>query len=256
MPGSPITRTQRILAAVWGGGPGAAASHRSSAWLWDVERPEDDPIDVILTSRTAKPALPGVVLHRPTDRIETRPIVRRGVPTTSPLRMLVDLGAVAPDDVYAAMEAIIIARVAAPRAVTAALARHAGKGRAGIGALREALDRYPFALEVADSVLEGLMAELVVGYGLPPVEFHPRVGRFEPDFRVIGTCVLLECDGRKAHDLDDERFDHDRARLQELTGLGWIVVPFTWQQITRHPAGVARRIREVLVTWAPHVLVA
>jgi len=224
-----------------------------SRWLENLEQ---FAIDVILGRRTANPDLPGVVLHRPTDRAGLGNALRKAIPSTSPLRMLVDLAAVDGGGVYQAMETIVIARIAPPRAVVELLGRHAVKGRAGVGPLRAALERYPFAQQVSDSVLEGLMAELVVTYRLPAVEFHPRIGRYEPDFRVIGTRVLLECDGRKAHDLDYERFDYDRLRVQELVGAGWIVVPFTWRQITRHPAGVARRLRDALQMWAPHVLVA
>lgn len=45
--GSASTLPQRALAAAWAAGDDALTSHRTSAWLWGVERPGDDPIDVI-----------------------------------------------------------------------------------------------------------------------------------------------------------------------------------------------------------------
>ena len=46
--GTPNTPSQRIHAAVLAAGSTAVASHRSAAVLWGIERPEDDPIDVIV----------------------------------------------------------------------------------------------------------------------------------------------------------------------------------------------------------------
>ena len=52
LPGAPQTRHQRIAAAVLAAGPGAMASHRSAAFLWDIPRPEDDPVEIITVGRT------------------------------------------------------------------------------------------------------------------------------------------------------------------------------------------------------------
>jgi hypothetical protein len=92
--GSPETFEQRALAAVWGAGEGSLTSHRTSSSLWNVPRPETDPIDLILASRAREARLVGVVTHHPRDRLDLRPIMRRGIPTTNPMRMLLDLGAV------------------------------------------------------------------------------------------------------------------------------------------------------------------
>src|SRR5687768_11244795 len=65
--GAPRTRHQQILAAVWAAGEDALASHRSAAYLWGVERTDDDPIDLILRRRSREATLDGVVVHRPRD---------------------------------------------------------------------------------------------------------------------------------------------------------------------------------------------
>ena len=49
-------------------GRGAVASHRSAAFLWGVERPSHDPVDVVLARNQRVPELVGVEVHRPTDR--------------------------------------------------------------------------------------------------------------------------------------------------------------------------------------------
>jgi very-short-patch-repair endonuclease len=244
--GSPRTRHQRVLAAVWACGPDAMASHRTSAWLWGADRPDDDPIDVICRRGNHR-AAPGIVAHHPRDRGDLGPVFRGAIRTTNPLRMLLDLGAVDPQGVGAAMEHILVSRTATPPAVVAALERHAAPGRHGIGALREAVARFPFSREVADSVLERKMLDLVRLHGLPPVQFHPIVEGLEVDFRICGTRVLLECDGRRWHEY---AFEDDRRRDQTLMAAGWIVLRFTWRQLTLSPGTTARRIRDVLAAFA------
>ncbi len=166
--------------------------------------------------------------------------------------MLVDLGAVDPDGVYPALEALVIARVVSPRALRETLERHARPGRHGVAAFRDALDRYPLALEVADSVLETRMAAMAARHRLPPMTFHEVILGYEVDFRIDGTNVVLECDGREHHELGDQ-FELDRVRDAELLAAGWIVVRFTWRQLDRAPAKVAARIQAVLRQWAPEL---
>ncbi len=256
LPGTARTREQRVLAAVWGAGAGALASHRTSAYLWGVERPDDDPIDVILPSRAREATLDGVIAHRPRDLQGLRPVIRRGIRTTTPMRMLVDLGAVDPDGVRDAVEHLVTTRVLQLSAVRRALLRHAKRGRRGVGALRAVLDSWPLGAHPGDSVLELRMAELLVRHHLPAAEFHPIVAGYEIDFRITGTVVLLECDGFESHGLDRDQFEFDRIRAAELTAAGFVLVHFTWNQITRHPDGVARRIEAILRQWAPEVLAA
>jgi hypothetical protein len=74
-----------------------------------------------------------------------------------------------------------------------------GQGRRGVVALRDAIADWSIDQKPADSVLETVMARLIARAGLPPVEFHPIIEGHEVDFRVIGTPVILECDGWKYH---------------------------------------------------------
>ena len=94
--GSPRTRQQRIAAAVMSIGRGAVASHRSAAFLWGVERPSHDPVDLVIARNQRVPELVGVEVHRPTDRSDLAPAIRDGIAVTNPLRTLCDLAAVDP----------------------------------------------------------------------------------------------------------------------------------------------------------------
>ncbi len=61
--------------------------------------------------------------------------------------------------------------------------------------------------------------------------------------------VAVEIDGR-AHHIDTDRFQHDRTRQNGLVALGWIVLRFTWWDITRRPGYVVDAVRRAAATRA------
>ena len=126
---------------------------------------------------------------------------------------------------------------------------HAQRGRSGTTALRQAIDDWSLDAKPADSVLEPAMRRLVSRYGLPDVEFHARVGGREVDFRIIGTPIVIECDGWRYHGRDREQFERDRANDADFVAHGWIVLRFTYRRITSRPSEVARRIEETIARW-------
>ena len=247
--GSAETPEQRIIAAVCSIGTPAIASHRSAARLWGVPRPEDDPVDVIITGERRDVTRAGVVVHQPTDRANLTPQRRYSIPCTNIVRTVVDLGAVDPAGVHAAVGHAVTAGLASLDAIEAAAGRHARRGRAGIVPVREAIADWSIDHKPADSILEVVMARLVERYGLPPVEFHPVIEGHEVDFRVTGTRVLLECDGWAYHGLRREHFERDRDRDADLSAAGWIVLRFTYRAITARPKATADRIRAAIDRW-------
>lgn len=252
--GAPTTREMRIEAAVLAGGIGALASHRSAALLWGVERPADDPVDIILPRRSRQARLSNVVVHRPRDMGQLRPVWRFGVPATDPLRTLLDLGAVDREGVDAALLRFVVDGYVTPRAVRAALVRHSQHGRRGVVALREALERWSLDDKPADSDLEALMGEILVTFHLPRAEFHAHVGGYEVDFWIVGSNVVIECDGWAAHGADHDQFEFDRLRDADLLSQGIITHRVTWRQLVRAPRAAAGRIRTTLEQWCPEVL--
>jgi very-short-patch-repair endonuclease len=254
--GAKSTTEMRIEAAVLAAGQDALASHRSAALLWGVERAAGDPIDIILPGRSRRARLAGVVIHRPRDMQQLRPVWRLGVPVTDPLRTLLDLGAVDSAGVDAALVRFVVDGFVTPRSVRAALVRHSQQGRHGVVALRDALDRWSLDDKPVDSDLEALMGEILATSGLPPAEFHAMVGGYEVDFWIIGSNVVIECDGWTAHGADHEQFEFDRVRDADLLAQGTITQRVTWRQMVSSPRSVARRIRNTLAQWSPEVLAA
>ncbi|MGB8858355.1 MAG: DUF559 domain-containing protein, partial [Ilumatobacteraceae bacterium] len=251
--GSPSTLPQRALAAVWAAGGNTLASHRTSAALWGIERPLTDPTDILIPDRRRHPLPEGVVVHRPRDLDDLRPIMRQHVPTTNPMRMLLNLGAVDPGAVEAAMIAVMSSRVASPAAIRAVLFRHAKRGRHGVTALRTALESWLDDELPPDSELEAAMNRLVVDHRLPPVQFHAIVVGFEVDFLVTGSNVVIECDGWGSHGLNRDQFEFDRIRNSEVVAAGFAIVHVTWKQLHTDPRAAAERIRNVVTRWAPHL---
>ena len=249
LPGAAITQEQRIAAAVLALGPSSRASHRSGTRLWGVPRPHREVVDVIDAGRGPYRELRGVTVHRPTDRKRLEPHLRRDIVCTGLLRTMVDLGAVDPGGVADAVGHVLATRLASIRALEGAVVHHSERGRAGVVALRTALADWRVDGKPSDSTLEAAMRRLVRRYRLPEVTFHPVVEGKQVDFRVLGTPLILECDGWEYHGLDRETFEGDRERDADLIAAGWIVIRFTYRAITTRPGRVASRIRQALGRW-------
>lgn len=250
MPGSPRTKEQAIAAAVLAL-PGSLASHRSAAHLWGIRRLESDPVEIIVPKRGRSPELDGVVVHRPRDLKDLVPVLRSNIRTTNVLRLLCDLGAVDPAGVPAAVGHVVTARLASPVALRRAIDRHSRRGRHGVPAFRAALEEWLIDGKPVDSVLEPAMHKLFERYRLPPYEFHARIAGREVDFWIVGTPVVLECDGWEFHAKTRAQQEADASRDAHLTEAGYVTVRFTYHQIVRRPAEQARRILGIVRRWAP-----
>jgi very-short-patch-repair endonuclease len=244
------TLIHAMHAAVLAAGDGSLVSHLSAAWLWGAEVPADSPVDLTVLDRKRGLRLEGVRLHRPRNVTGLHPVVRGDVPTTDPLRTVLDVGAVAgPAVVASVLEEFLIRRYLRLGAVRRAIAGHARPGRRGVGVLRIVLDDWRLADEPPDSVLEVAMSRLLHTNRLPAAVFHhlvPTPGRiYELDFALVEHRIDIEVDGW-AHHSSRRAFEADRERDAELTAAGWLVLRFTWHQVTRRPAWVAGRIADAV----------
>jgi very-short-patch-repair endonuclease len=242
LPGAPPTRHQRIAAAVLAAGAGVMASHRSAAFLWQIPRPEDDPIEIIATSRKRGLKLDGVIIHRPRDHKDLSPVLRSNIRTCNILRLLCDVGAVDRAGVRAAVLHVVSSGLASPLALRTAVDVHTRRGRHGVPAFREALDEFVIDSKPVDSVLESTMNKIAARFGLPPMKFHAVICGYEVDFLVIGSPIVLECDGWDSHGRQRAQFERDRERDSTLSAAGYIVIRFTWRRLVKDPQWVANKI--------------
>ena len=213
-------------------------------------RPDTDPVDLITPGSRHDDQLDGVVIHATDDLKHLRPHRRQGIACTNILRTLVDLGAVDASGVDEAVGHALAMKLVHLPALESTLADHAGHGRRGVAALRHAIDAWSIDAKPADSTLEAAMVRLVHRYHLPPVTFHPLIEGWEVDFQVIGSPVILECDGWAFHGLDRTTFERDRIRDAQLTAAGWIVARFTYRSIASTPGRTAQRIRAAVERWS------
>lgn len=241
--GSPITREQRLLAAVLAAGPGSAVSHRSAAHEWGLAEFPD--VVEIVTPRPKWPRLKGVRVHRSNDLLPNHVTVRHGIPITKPLRTLVDLGQSAPWAVADALELGLADRLFTMKAVDAALEEFSRKGRTGIGVLRRIVDARALERGIPDGLLEPRFARLVRRAGLPMPDFQVWVAPgIRVDFAYVDLKIVIEVDGFGSRRRPAE-LDAHNARQNELVLLGWTILRFTWKQVIRQPEVVAK---SVLVT--------
>ncbi len=74
---------------------------------------------------------------------------------------------------------------------------------------------------------------------------RPRV----VDVLFEGARVVVELDGYRAH-ADRRAFENDRSRQNALQLAGYVVLRFTWRDLTTRPDAVAAQIRAALATSA------
>jgi very-short-patch-repair endonuclease len=251
--GFPDSREQRMLAATLALGGIGVASHRSAAHLWGVWTPAvDEPIDIIVSDRGGGRSLAGVIIHRPRDREDLAPIRRNGIRVTTATRTLLDLGAVSPYAVPSVTERMLIAGHTSREHLTRAVARHSERGRAGIGPMRELLASWPYSDRPVDSVFERRMDRVLCSHSMPPHVTQIEVGPYRVDLGWPEFMVAGELDGWGKYERL-EQFRDQARRDAYLQIRGWLVVHFTWREVTRSPRTVIAELRAALRSrgWKP-----
>jgi hypothetical protein len=243
--GVPPTWESEVFAAAAAGG---LASHRSAARLWGLG--EDDASIDITVPVNRRPRLRGVVLHR--QSLMPRAVRRHGIMTTTPMRAMVDLGAVATPQVVAdAVEVGLISGLFTVTGLRRELEAVSAYGRNGAGVLRRVLDTRDLGERPAESVLEARMAKLYRRFGLPVPVFQFEVwagGVFiaRLDFAYPDIKLAIEVDGWSSRATSSD-LRRSNERQNALIANGWAILRLTWFDIVTNPAKVAADIaREVL----------
>lgn len=86
-------------------------------------------------------------------------------------------------------------------------------------------------------------------YRLPPLEFHAVVCGQEVDFQVIGTPIVIECDGFTFHHERRAQFERERRRTSELATSGYIPLRLSRRMLLRSPAWCATTIQRADDRW-------
>lgn len=233
----------RELAAVLACGPDAVLSHHSAAALWGLRPHHAGDVHVTVGRSGSRPR-PGLQVHR-TRFLDARDIrVRRGIPTTSPGRTIIDLADTFTDrELTRAIDEATTRGLAHRHEILATLER-LGPGRRGSAQLAKILgrnDRPALTRSEAEERLLGLVAMA----GLPRPEVNVRIHGHEVDALWRANRLVVEVDGYAFHSTR-AAFERDRARDADLDAAGLRVLRVTWRQIVDEPYALIARMAQAL----------
>jgi hypothetical protein len=239
--GAPWSWQQQTMAAVLSAGPDALASQLSAAAIWGFEGIYGHPVEVT-SSRWLRRPRGDVVLHESKDVVPQDRARLRGIPLTSPLRTVIDVGcrvSLAQLEVMA-VEGIRRGWFSYPE-LQRRHAEIARRGRNGAGPMRLILERWAEQDALADSGWEVHLGRLLERLGFPrPVRQFRIVdahGNFvaQVDLAYPQWCIAIEADSESWHTGLD-RFHHDRSRWNHVRAIGWDLLTYTYEHYRHdHP---------------------
>src|SRR6202022_2270115 len=222
------------MAAMLAGGEAAVLSHSSAARRLGLDVPRDQSVHITVPA-SRDPKLTDVRVWRSRDLIEADVTKRGPFRLTHLARTMVDLASIL-DDAWlrAALDSALRQRKTNLAWISQALNNH-GSGHRGAHRLRSLVDEYQAEHEVPDSALESLAMELALATGYRP-KLHWNVldgARLiaEVDFAWPEVRLCVELDGWRQHGTR-AAFSRDRARDRALNRLGWMVLRYTWEEVT------------------------
>lgn len=229
--GSPRSPEQDLMTALLEVGPAAIASHQSAAWLWGFgPLPPRHAVTVPVTIH----GRPGPFdVHRLKG---TPPAVSlcRQIPTTNPLRTLVDLaGVVGPSGLDDAVDRAVAARLVTVDAIRAEVGRLSQHGRKGTGAMRASLRRRGLNEGPHPSVLEARLHRLLRSGGITPIRVEVVMGP-DGEYRIdvlLDECVAVEVDGHVHHSTPEQKA-YDERRRAEIRMAGVFLLVYDWRAVT------------------------
>jgi very-short-patch-repair endonuclease len=237
------TPTLQLLAAETAAllyaGDDAVISHESAGALWGLtSSPSFVALTVIGRNVTRQP---GVRVHRVTE-LDIRDVrIRHGFPVTSPARTLIDCaaGGLALDRLLNEARVLKLVKDAE---IHAAMERCPGrKGTRPLRALLEAEQDSGFTRSKAERILKGIVKDS----GIERPIFNTYVEGVEVDAYWPRWRVVIEVDGYQTHG-HYQAFQRDRAKANQLVATGFVVLRFTWHQLTQRPMQVVAEIVRTL----------
>jgi hypothetical protein len=228
--------------------PSAVASHESAAHLLHFPvLPSLVPTVVVHRKTTHR--FPGVTVRRCDDLRSHHLTSIDGMLTTTVARTTFDLGGVLEFEEFDRIaEALLIdgrLKIRHLEAMTRELARRGKRGSANV---RDFLRRRATGLVANPTVLERRGRRVLADAGLPPpVHEYPipwdTKRRFDDAYPP--RRLALEWDSRRWHSQLDQ-METDRHRDHEAALHGWVVLRFTWADVTERPDYVASSVAQIL----------
>jgi hypothetical protein len=234
MPGAPLTWKGELRAACFAGEPHATLSHRTAAKLYDLPGGRGDLVEVAWP-RWRRSQTSNLIVHESTLIHPNDIQLVDELPVVTPERAVLDLASIykTADYVERVLHAARRNRLITYESMTATFERLAGRGRRGIAALREALERWPLSQRPSDSDMETLLLQVLRQHQLPePVlqyVVYDQNGLFvaRADAALVEYRVLIEYDSKQEHS-DEWALARDATRRNRCLALGY------WPLTARH----------------------
>jgi predicted transcriptional regulator of viral defense system len=210
---------------------GGVLSHATAASAWDL-RPSRSGLIHVTVGTAGRVGRRGIRLHRSSTLGQHEIATHRGIPLTTPLRTIIDLASTLNGrplehvldlaDQRGLIDFNELAQRPIPTSLQAVLALYNGT-------------------TPTRSELEERFLQLCDDHGIPRPETNAIVEGHEVDFVWRTKRLIVEVDGYAYH-RSPSAFERDRERDVVLTMRGWRVRRFTWAQVTRRQAWVARAL--------------
>jgi hypothetical protein len=249
-PGSTPT-WQRDTAALVLSVPGlAAASHKTAAFIWGMSSIEPA-LTEIVTVRHRRIHRRNPQIHESKDLRPDHVVTIEGIPTTTAVRTVVDVGASASQRyVEHCLDTGLRLELFTLTEVLSFIKRVARSGRNGIGKIRPLVDERIAWDTASESALEDRFRQLIADWSLPAPtpQYCVRNGSTilcRADFAYPDQRILIELDGERYH-MDRATFQNDRDKQNRAHVLGWVVYRFTWRQVMDTPETVVATLASAL----------
>jgi very-short-patch-repair endonuclease len=245
--GCPRTWHQLVMAACLWAGPGAVASHRSAAAIYDLPGFKPGIVEITTSRRISAP---GVIVHRCRVNARIDTTVRDGIPVMAPHRTIIDLCAVsAPERVESALDAVLVRGLGEVGFMWRQLNRLGSVGRRGVRQLRAMLSERSERLHHTGSDSETALHQLLKRAGIegwrPQVEIVDQEFRARPDVVFPEVGLIVEVDSWTWH-ADKQSRSKDVRRQNHLEQLGSTVLRFFREDVLHDPEYVLGEIRAAL----------
>lgn len=241
---------QNLMVACLAWGKGTVISHRAAAALWRLAGFEARLVELTVP-RSRRRAEPGIIHRHPLFRADVATV--EAIPVTTPARTLIDLASVVPQEaVEEAMDDALRRGMVSIPLLRRRLNEIGRPGRPGVAMTRRLLDSRDPAESAPESVFERRLLRALLRAGLPTPVLQHEIrdgGRLVAvvDFAYPDARLAIEADGYRWHS-GRIRWDHDRARRNQLTLLGWRIIHITWTDLTRRPWTMIDAVARALAT--------
>ncbi len=218
-------------------------------------RRDDDPVHII-TRHGVSRQVEGVRIH-PRRRLpcEHDIVVVDGLRVTSPARTIVDLAStIGPARLRHIVQTQVLRDRPTLPELVGCLESTARQGVNGVTQLRRLLVDLFDDRPISQSALEAATVDLLAANRIAGFQPQYRPPWYDGwrgvvDFANVERQLILEADGRRWHQRDQEMTD-DRRRDRLSAAHGWLTIRVTWTEVVERPAATAIEISEIVATRA------